>query len=366
MTANTPRSAMHMRQDLAEASDSNSSSDNEELVEEITAKGKSDVYGLMAIRVLHLADNPDFKAHKLEYIFGMAHSIFVYTLTLFLQLTITAFLMLAAARIEAEYHEAWVERSGFDLNTATKKMADAVNNNPLSGKEATDIYHECKAQLKVRYEWIYAVMIFIWVCNMLIELKDVTNDISMFWGMPKCKKGSRMFLEDGKTVVSLSPVTRSVLLAMGPGVRCFVAVALLFSGCKVLLYRQSMMLVVLCSMSLLFVVSLDDLMMDALSGAATKKQLEDLSFEFTKRNTRLHAHWIGGMNGLTHAFLCIAFSVLYVYVTQTEVTSFRLGCWNYHYKYPDLLVPATNTESFSDMFSTFFQQASAGHGGLLG
>ena len=68
---------MLMRQELAEASDSNSSSDNEELVEEITAKGKSDVYGLMAIRVLHLAHNPDFKAHKLEYIFGMAHSIFV-------------------------------------------------------------------------------------------------------------------------------------------------------------------------------------------------------------------------------------------------------------------------------------------------
>ena len=217
----------------------------------------------------------------------------------------------------------------------------------------------------MRYEWIYAVMIFIWVCDMLIELKDVTKDISIFWGMPKCKKGSRMFLEDGKTVVSLSPVTRSVLLAMGPGVRCFIAVALLFSGCKVLLYRQSMMLVVLCSMSLLFVVSLDDLMMNALSGAATKKQLEDLSFEFTKRNTRLHAHWIGGMSGLTHAVVCIAFSVLYVYVTQTEVTSFCSGCWNYHFKYPDLLVPATNMESFSDMFSTF-QQASAGHGGLLG
>ena len=282
-------------------------------------------------------------------------------LTLALQLTITAFLMLAAARIEHEYHEAFVQKSGFDLNAATQKMADAVSNNVgLSGEEATAIYHECRPQLSVRYEWIYAVMIFIWVCNMLVELKDVTKDISTFWGMPTCKKGGRMFLEDGKTVVSLSPVIRFVLLAMGPGVRCFVAIALLFSGCKVLLYRQTMMLVVLCSMSLGFVISLDDLMMNALSGPATKKALENLSFEFTKRNTRLHEHWIGGLSGLTHAVLSIAFSALYVYVAETQVMSFRAGCWNYHFKYPELLKPETDMETFSEMFATFAQQTSAG------
>ena len=56
----------------------------------------------------------------------MAHSISVYVLTLCLQLTITAFLMLAATRIEHEYHEDFQAGTGLELVKATQMMSEAV------------------------------------------------------------------------------------------------------------------------------------------------------------------------------------------------------------------------------------------------
>eukprot|EP00424_Heterocapsa_rotundata_P007105 CAMPEP_0168654016 /NCGR_PEP_ID=MMETSP0503-20121227/13168_1 /TAXON_ID=89963 /ORGANISM="Heterocapsa rotundata, Strain SCCAP K-0483" /LENGTH=51 /DNA_ID=CAMNT_0008697831 /DNA_START=18 /DNA_END=170 /DNA_ORIENTATION=- len=41
-----------------------SESEEEDLKEEVTNGTKCDVYWLMAIRVLHLADNKEFKTHK--------------------------------------------------------------------------------------------------------------------------------------------------------------------------------------------------------------------------------------------------------------------------------------------------------------
>merc|ERR1719253_703020 len=165
-----------------------------------------------------------------------------------------------------------------------------------------------------------------------------------------------MFKEDGKTVASLSRGARAALLILGPAMRCFVAVLLLFAGCKVLLFRSTMMLVVLCSMSLLFVVNLDDLMMNALSGAATKKELESLKFVYTKTNTRLHSYWIGGLSGLTHMVSCIAFAAFYVYVMETEVMNFRNGCWAYRNQFGDAEIePHSDMMTFSQMFSAMFK-----------
>ena len=174
--------------------------------------------------------------------------------------------------------------------------------------------------------------------------------------MPRLRKGERIFKEDGKTVVALSPGARTALLVLGPGIRCFVAITLLFAGCKVLLFRGTMMLVVLCSMSLLFVVNLDDLMMNALSGAASKKELGDLKFVYTKTNTRLHSYWIGGASGLTHMVSCIAFAAFYVYVMETEVMNFRNGCWAYRNQFGDAEIePHSDMMTFSQMFSAMFK-----------
>lgn len=330
------------------------------LTEDVKAESKADVYWLISIRVLHIMEKKEFKMHKVEYIIGMIHAVFVFLLVLGLQLLITAFLMLAAARIEHEYHEAFEATSKMTLVEATAKMAEAVTNSvQLEAPALTYILPECQTNMQVRYGWIYFVMIFIWASSMLVELKEVMKDLSIFWGMPRTKQGGRMFADDGNTVVSLTPGTRFILLAMGPGVRFVVAVLLIISGAKVLLYRQTMMLVVLCSMSLGFVVGLDDLLFGALSGEKTKGELKGLTFTYTKRVGRLNTYWTGGLNGLVYVALCLLFAFLYVYAYETVVMSFRNQCWAYQQAFgaESNIQPKTDMETFSEMFSTWAKQA---------
>jgi hypothetical protein len=275
-----------------------------------------------------------------------------------LQLLTTGFLMLAASRIEHEYHEIFEGKSHFKLDDATAMMTRAVASaTQMDATNASYVKDECLSNLKVRYEWLYCLMIFIWVASMLVEIKEVFDDAALFWGMPRCKKGSRMFLDDGKTVVSLTRPTRMILLTMGPGVRFFVAIVLIISGCKVLLYRQTMMLVVLCSMSLGFVVSLDDLLFGALSGERTKEELKGLTFEYTKSIGRLNKYWTAGLNGMTHAVICMLFSYFYVYWYEHTVMDFRYACWDYHKSFPDDLKLPTSMETFQQMFQTWAKEA---------
>lgn len=271
-------------------------------------------------------------------------AILLHIFIILLQLTIVVFLLVTTVHTSSEPWKAGVrEKAQMILEAVAKQERLAVDQQPMASCEEMDVLQRG-----------HLVIQFIWSARMLQEFVEAMwrafyiNNLRV--QRSTSAHSERMLQEDAQGTILLThtgPCTAWTLLVISSAPQMLCACLLWWTGAKFLFFAHSMGTLVMKSISIAFITTLDEMLFKSFASQGFKDVVKNTKYLFStvKPNRHFYMWGVGVIKFLT-AFGLAGFIYWGVF---GHVTEFRTACWAYWNIFP-ADIPNRGNESVWNTF----------------
>lgn len=214
-------------------------------------------------------------------------------------------------------------QNSIDLNRNLSQSSD-----PLE-QEALQI---CTGQVSVA--WLAKVINFFWLVKMTMEVSDSFWMCFSFVKLPWPQKGQQeITVKDEKDgTVYITHTTRGLwvyFLFLVNGPRLVASVVLGYIGMQFLFFAKTPAMLIMKSLSLAFVVTLDELIFGGLASSVFKKEVGKMKVSYKKQRDHKPEKWNQWGSTVTKCVIIFAILHIYVDVIHANMEHFRRTCSHY-------------------------------------
>jgi len=319
----------------------------------------ADTNGFVTLTIIQFMDNwahGDDCGKMLRAGYSVFTAVFLHMLVLFVQVVITGFLLLSSERMEEDlesdyfhkYYNVGVHEAGLQLRQAIEdgKPLTEMTSTMLACDKGPGNHYLCRcaAQLQVQLPVFYYIMIGIWVCFMMSEIKTSIWWMIHFSGVKRATVGESLFEakqdqpDDFKqiTIVRLRPRTKILLIIVDPLFRMCIAIVLTYAGAKFLILQVRTAKVVLKVLCMRFVINVDEFLFKTLVTKASTKEVSSAKLLTRYGRPARTTWWENGLGVTIYILACVAVIYLIFDVAFYQLTFFRTSCRMYRGAFPGM------------------------------
>lgn len=198
-------------------------------------------------------------------------------------------------------------------------------------------------------------ILFIWTTAILQEFRLTENLVGSLFRMPSCVHGGAMMLvehgEDRSTIVALTSQTRTLVLVFVCIPKFAISVYMLALGYRWLSACTSFENLVMNTVSMSFVLHIDEMLFNTFLPAAYRKLVADIDFFFEESLDECEqsskSQWVSYAASTMYLLVAFIFVLLYVVLLQEILPSDLTDVRHHCHRYMSSLQPVCSTGSAS-------------------
>lgn len=280
------------------------------------------------------------------------HALLAYVMSMFMEIIMTYFLFLGTDELD------WEEAFYNAHNMTTRDLADLLmevvkKDLPVAAIPPT-VADACKTQLHICVEIAPSLMVGIWVMFVINELKGTIwiaihlvgvdrrfcsaddDSVTLPEGHPVRGTMFKYLAETGldpDCVQRLRPYVVAILIAAVPLLRFWIAMIVTYCGIKFIIFQTDPVKMVLKSVCMRFVFTIDELFIKSISTKGSRDILRRATLMTSLPKPLGTSWWETGAGGMVLSIATVIGSYVATHVMFSDITQLRSACFAYHFKY---------------------------------